>query len=171
MRHLSDSPLRAGARQGSSRAAGNRSLINIKQSNFIFLDKFQNCTGGGFRVGAGGPAPLFLDQTQARGKKLFGDRFPPSFSKGQDDRPLAYLKVWIRHCVPLLHTNPCNFYCRIRIVVRTLSGAQRWQSETSLKSLQASRSVDNRLPTIPRSIPEVLPVVCCWWQCFSLVNF
>ena len=59
--------------------------------------------------GPGGAAPLLLDQTEARGKKFVWRPLPPSFSNGQDDRPLAYRKVLIRHCVPLLHTNPVIF--------------------------------------------------------------
>ena len=98
MRHLRDSPLQGWYTSGH----------------------LSNCTSGAFRGGAGGSTPpLFLDQTEARGaeKNFFGDRFlPPAFSKGLNDRPLAYRKVLIRHCVPLLHTNPSNFYCRIPIV-------------------------------------------------------
>ena len=43
--------------------------------------------------GPGGPAPLFLAQTEARRETTP----PPPLSQGLNDRP-PYLKVWIRHC-------------------------------------------------------------------------
>ena len=45
--------------------------------------------------------PLFLDQTEARrAEKIFLTPVPPPLlSKGLDDRPPSYLKIWIRHCV------------------------------------------------------------------------
>ena len=58
--------------------------------------------------GSGGPAPLFLNQTDARrADKFFGDRATP-LSKGLVDRrpsppPSLYLKVWIRHWTFNMH--------------------------------------------------------------------
>ena len=48
---------------------------------------------GGYRGGAWPPL-LFLDKTEAR-RKIFPDH--PPLSKGLDDRPPPYLRVWIRH--------------------------------------------------------------------------
>ena len=67
---------------------------------------------GGPGGGGGRAAPLFLDQTKARRpKKVFWETVPPYLSKGLDDRPPSYLKVWIRHCSPsplfLLCLSPC----------------------------------------------------------------
>ena len=47
------------------------------------------------------PAPLFLDQTEARRAEkiiILGEHPPPHpLCKGLDDRDPPYLKVWIRH--------------------------------------------------------------------------
>ena len=45
----------------------------------------------------GGPPPLFLDQTEARRAENCLGRPDAPLSKGLDDRPPPYLKVWIRH--------------------------------------------------------------------------
>ena len=93
MRHLRDSPL-----QG-----------------WCTSRHLSNCTSGAFRGGAGGSPPplIFRPNWGQRGRKNFLGRPlpppPPPFSKGLNDRPLAYRKVLIRHCVPLLHTNPVIF--------------------------------------------------------------
>ena len=42
------------------------------------------------------PPQLFLDQTEARRAKKIFLGAPPTLSKGLDDHPPPYLKVWIR---------------------------------------------------------------------------
>ena len=69
-------------------------------------------SSGGSRGGArGGGPPLFLDQTRARRPKKMCWETAPPLSKGLDDRPPPYLKVWIRHSSPsplfLLCLSPC----------------------------------------------------------------
>ena len=97
MRHLRDSPLQGWCTSGH----------------------LSNCTSGAFRGGAGGslppPPPLIFRPNwgQRDRKNFFGRPLPPAFSKGLNDRPLAYRKVLIRHCVPLLHTNPVMRVLRV----------------------------------------------------------
>ena len=48
--------------------------------------------------GGGGWAPLFLDQTEAPRAEKVSLETALYLSKGLDDRPRPYLKVWIRPC-------------------------------------------------------------------------
>ena len=54
---------------------------------------------GESRGGARGTRPLFLDQAEAQGPKKNFLRAGPLLSRGLDDPPPPYLKVWIRHCL------------------------------------------------------------------------
>ena len=70
-------------------------LLNICSNDLgrtalFFVHKIQ------WRIQARGPL-LFLDQTEARRAEKFFWRPPPVLSKGLDDRPHPYLKVWIPH--------------------------------------------------------------------------
>ena len=53
--------------------------------------------------GPGGPTPPYF-QTKLRlegPKESFLETGPPLFSKGLDDHPPSYLKVWVLHCFVL----------------------------------------------------------------------
>ena len=76
----------------------------LEQKSHQLMDKQKQATTCKvWRIQGRGPGPappiLVLDQTEARrAEKIFlGDRPPTPFSKGLDDRPHPYLKVWIQH--------------------------------------------------------------------------
>ena len=68
--------------------------------------------------GPGEPAPLFLDQAEARGAEKKFLRPGPLLSRSLDDRLHPYLKVRIRHCLRNEHkvqgcprARPSPFQC------------------------------------------------------------
>ena len=70
-------------------------LLNICSNDLgttalFFVHKIQ------WRIQARGPL-LFLDQTEARRAEKFFLETVSALSKGLDDRPHPYLKVWIPH--------------------------------------------------------------------------
>ena len=70
-------------------------LNDLGRTALFFVYKIQ------WRIQAKGPL-LFLDQTEARRAEKVFWRPPPALSKGLDDRPHPYLKVWIPHVYNLL---------------------------------------------------------------------